>query len=28
MRTVAEMLTADEMHNLAVDFSIGPSKVK
>jgi cytochrome c553 len=28
MRTVADMLTADEMHNLAVDFSIGPSKVK
>jgi cytochrome c553 len=28
MRTVAEMLTAAEMHNLAADFSIGPSKVR
>jgi cytochrome c553 len=28
MRTVAAMLTPDEMHTLAVDFSMGPSKVK
>jgi cytochrome c553 len=28
MRTVAGMLTADEMHCLALDFSIGPGKVK
>ena len=28
MRTVATMLTPDEMHNLAVDFSMGPTKVK
>jgi cytochrome c553 len=28
MRTVAGMLTADEINNLARDFSAGPSQVK